>query len=602
MNKIAVNRRNDIDFLKAICIIVVVIYHMGYLESGYLGVDAFFVINGFLVIPSTIKNIQSVQDYIRVLFKRVLRLLPLVLSASLVCLIVAYLGFLPDDYENLAQSVIASSLFGNNILAAITTKNYWDVVNEFKPLMHTWYLGILMQFYVLYPICVLIINRLFKNENRAQHINRLFLYFLFIVSLILYLNPSVTDGDRFYYLQSRLFEISFGGIVSLLLYSNRVKAHNDGISFVSILLLFAFLFSGWYLVTSNVEINPVIGTQKDVSFWIQKQILLISTVILTGVFLFFNKDDNRFLSSFFRLRLFSQLGKMTLSIFIWHQIVFAFYRCYWKNINQWWEVVVLLIITSILAIASYYLVEKRNWMSKMGIGIVACLFAITLCSSFYLFIHAGVVRDVPELGIKKETASRNMYGKYSDRIYKLDKDFPAEKDGKINVLVEGVSFGRDFANVLLESEIAPKLNVSYTFRFNDSIISRYQESDYIFTFNPKNSVPDYVWNHVKNKNIVWGIGPKSFGANNSAFYLRRNRDDYYQMSARIDGGFKRLNAIWKNGWKDNYVDMISLVENEDGTIKIFTDDHQYISQDCRHLTIAGAKYYAKIINWDRIIQ
>ena len=157
-------------------------------------------------------------------------------------------------------------------------------------------------------------------------------------------------------------------------------------------------------------------------------------------------------------------------------------------------------------------------------------------------------------------------------------------------------------NVLLESEIAPKLNVSYTYRFNDSIISRYQESDYIFTFNPINSVPDYVWNNVKNKNIVWGIGPKSFGANNSAFYLRRNRDDYYQMSARIDGGFKRLNAIWKNGWKDNYVDMISLVENEDGTIKIFTDDHQYISQDCRHLTIAGAKYYAKIINWDRIIQ
>ena len=63
MNKTEVNRRNDIDFLKAICIIVVVFYHMGCLESGYLGVDAFFVINGFLVIPSTINNILCFKKF-----------------------------------------------------------------------------------------------------------------------------------------------------------------------------------------------------------------------------------------------------------------------------------------------------------------------------------------------------------------------------------------------------------------------------------------------------------------------------------------------------------------------------------------------------------
>ena len=597
-----VNRRQDIDFIKAISIVTVVIYHMGYLESGYLGVDAFFVINGFLVIPSTIKNVHSIQDYFRVLFKRVLRLLPLVLIASLVCLIVAYYGFLPDDYENLAQSVVASSLFGNNILAAITTRNYWDVVNEFKPLMHTWYLGILMQFYVIYPICVLVINKLFENENRAQFINRLFLYFLVIVSFILYLNPSVSDGDRFYYLQYRLFEISFGGIVALFLYDSKTKILNDGISFVSLIFLLTILFSGWYLVTSNIEISPVAGTLKDVNFWIPKQALLISTVVLTGIFLFFNKDNNNYLSSLFRLGFFSQLGKMTLSIFIWHQIVFAFYRCYWNNINQWWEVIILLIITFILATTSYYLVEKRNWMCKTSIGIVAFLFVITLCSSFYLIIHAGVVRNVPELGIKKGNASNNMHGKYTDRVYRLDKGFPTNKNGKINVLVEGASFGRDFANILLESEIASKLNISYTFNFNDSIINRYKESDYIFTLNPKNEIPEYVWNNVQDKNCVWGLSPKNFGTNNSYLYLRRNNSDYYNMSVTIDEGFKKLNSIWKEGWKDNYIDMISLVENQNGTIKVFTDDKKYISQDCRHLTIAGAKYYAKIIDWNHIIK
>lgn len=58
---------------------------------------------------------------------------------------------LPDDLENLAESVVATNVFANNILQAITTKNYWDVVNEYKPLMHTWSLGVEEQYYFLYP-------------------------------------------------------------------------------------------------------------------------------------------------------------------------------------------------------------------------------------------------------------------------------------------------------------------------------------------------------------------------------------------------------------------------------------------------------------------
>ncbi len=51
---------------------------------------------------------------------------------------------LPDDFENTAQSIVATNFFGNNVLQSITTKNYWDVVNEYKPLMHTWYVGLIM--------------------------------------------------------------------------------------------------------------------------------------------------------------------------------------------------------------------------------------------------------------------------------------------------------------------------------------------------------------------------------------------------------------------------------------------------------------------------
>ncbi len=136
--------RPDLDIVKAISIIAVVFYHIGWLETGYLGVDVFFAINGFLIVPSLVEKIASGSfSYTSFLLKRIIRLWPLVLLAAAVCLIVGYVGMLPDDYENLSQSVIASNFMSQNILSAITTKNYWDVSNEFKPLMHFWYIGIL---------------------------------------------------------------------------------------------------------------------------------------------------------------------------------------------------------------------------------------------------------------------------------------------------------------------------------------------------------------------------------------------------------------------------------------------------------------------------
>ena len=148
--------RQDLDVIKGISIIAVVLFHIGLLKSGYLGVDAFFVINGFLIVPSVLKYIQqSSFSFFEFMMKRTVRLLPLVVIASVVALSIGYFVMLPDDFENLSQSVIASNCFSENILEAITTKNYWDQDNGYKPLMHLWYVGILFEFYILFPLLML---------------------------------------------------------------------------------------------------------------------------------------------------------------------------------------------------------------------------------------------------------------------------------------------------------------------------------------------------------------------------------------------------------------------------------------------------------------
>lgn len=210
--------RKDLDALKGIAIIAVVLFHMGLLKSGYLGVDAFFVINGILVIPSVIKKIsQSEFSFFSFMEKRIVRLLPLIVLASAVALSLGYFLMLPDHYENLAQSVIAGNLLSENILSAITTKNYWDVVNEYKPLMHLWYVGVLFEFYIVFPILMLISNgcaKLLKQDGSKWMTACLVI--VTIGSFALYLSPIGSTGDKFYYLPYRIFELGIGGCIPLI--------------------------------------------------------------------------------------------------------------------------------------------------------------------------------------------------------------------------------------------------------------------------------------------------------------------------------------------------------------------------------------------------
>ena len=127
--------RRDLDVFKGIAIIAVVLYHLGILKSGYLAVDLFLVINGFLIIPSVCRQILDGSfKYGAFIKKRTFRLLPIVIIATIASLIGGAWGMLPDHYENLAQSVVASNLMSGNILSSLTAKNYWSALNDYKPL------------------------------------------------------------------------------------------------------------------------------------------------------------------------------------------------------------------------------------------------------------------------------------------------------------------------------------------------------------------------------------------------------------------------------------------------------------------------------------
>lgn len=593
--------RQDLDALKGIAIIAVVLFHMGLLKSGYLGVDAFFVINGFLVIPSVIKKIGSYEfSFLSFMEKRIVRLLPLIVLASVACLILGYFLMLPDHYEGIAESVIAGNLMSENILSAITTKNYWDVSNEYKPLMHLWYVGILFEFYILLPLLMLFTNGIAKKLKRdGKKWMVVALSSLCAISFLLYVLPYGTTGNKFYYLPYRFFELATGGLVAM--YIGKVEGGQKLSTLqniVAIGLALVICCSLYNVITGNtVSERVVIGKElsKSNGLPISSTFALLLTVVLTAIVVACKNGGSLLLRS----RALAWFGKMSYSIFIWHQVLLAFYRYSISYEMSAFAIFVFLAATLVVSVLSYYHVEKKIATSHMSFASWCVVAALVMIPSGYLYQHAGVVRDVPELDIKKGTEYRGMFGKYCDRVYNYNKDF--ENNGKINVLVVNISFGRDFANVLLESPYKDSINLSYVYLWRyPEAMQRATKADYIFSFTSKKDIPNDVWENIKPTAKVYGIGTKNYGFCNGYSYVHRSSPKFHRMSNPIVPGYIELNNEWKDEWKENYIDFITPALNDDGSVKIFTPDNKYIAQDCKHFTQAGAKWYASIIDWKKI--
>ena len=158
---------------------------------------------------------------------------------------VGYWGMLPNDYRYLSEETIASSLFVNNILQSITTQNYWAAIYH-KVLMHNWYLGVLMQFYVLFPLLMLLMRRWMKST----------LFILTILSLLLYLSPIDTIGNKYYLLHYRFFEIAVGGLVAMKSFH---IAKSCGYTSLGLLLIMIF-FGAFTIGERSMPFNLVGGT------------------------------------------------------------------------------------------------------------------------------------------------------------------------------------------------------------------------------------------------------------------------------------------------------------------------------------------------------
>ena len=285
---------------------------------------------------------------------------------------------------------------------------------------------------------------------------------------------------------------------------------------------------------------------------------------------------------------------MSLSVFLWHQPFFAFYRYFYADEISFPILLGIIALTLLLSLFTYYLIEKKIQCNLLSRCCLLLSFFVVNAYSLWIYSIGGAVRDVPELGIRKGNTDPKVFEHYTDRVYDYDKEFSSDSTKK-KILVIGNSFARDFANILLESSFADSIQLSYHYDFENCPLSRIRQSNHIYFFGWKNQVPEEVWQSISPHTEIWGIGTKNHGKSNGIFYKNRHREDYYAQRIYIKTDYYAVNRMLQDQWKDHYVDLLSLVLQADSTIPVFTRDNHFITYDGMHLTPSGARFYAKLI-------
>ena len=353
--------RADIDGLRAIAILAVVIFHaeLGFLTGGFVGVDVFFVISGFLISSIVLKEAQSGSFSLLNFYKRrTLRIFPALFTVIAACFIAGWFILPPDAYRDFASSAIAAAAFYSNFYFE-NNSNYFAAEAITMPLLHTWSLAVEEQFYVVAPGLLLLAVR-FPRYAKAGFL------LLFAASLAISAVQLGTDPAKaFYMLPSRAFELMTGTALAMGLVPairNRMLAEAAGLAGLALIAFAVITYSHDTDFPGFAALAPCIGAALIIHSGRHAQ-TAVAKMLATSPMVF--------------------IGKISYSLYLWHWpfLVFAIFR-YGADIGMAGRIG--LIAAAILASAvSYYLVEQparqRGAAWKGGTVLLLGLLAILVC-------------------------------------------------------------------------------------------------------------------------------------------------------------------------------------------------------------------------------
>ncbi|WP_066665130.1 MULTISPECIES: acyltransferase family protein [unclassified Sphingomonas] len=575
-------RRNDIDGLRAVAVLGVVLHHAGLaaLPGGFVGVDVFFVISGFLISRIITDGVADGSFSLAHFYeRRARRILPALIPVVALSLIAGYWLLLPDDYENLGQSAVATLVFANNVLLTLTS-GYWDLAATFKPLLHTWSLGVEEQFYIAYPLLALLVLR------RRPRLFAPMLAGAITISLLLSVGLSARQPDAsFYLIHTRAWELLLGALTAWRLPRT---PRPERVARMLALAGLAMIIGAMVLIDERAPypgwraLLPCVGTALILRYGtasgLAQRVLGWGPLVLIGL--------------------------ASYSIYLWHQPLFAFARALSVTPPGAGVMAALTLATLVIGTASWRWIEQpfrdaRVWPLRpfltLGIGAVALAGAAALTVS----ITSGVPQRVPGMGL-----GTGDYAAYNNSAFRFQKD-RFDDPARPNLLVVGNSMARDMVNMLVESRRFDRYEIVYRTDANLCGLSRAPATTgqliadaRAVIFVASMSAPLGCKTTAAERDAILAnkawllIGPKHFGYNLNA---------WMHVPASQRPAFRAVllpktvsdNAIYAALVPpDHYVDLLGIMQRRHGGLPVFDAQGRILSADRIHLTRAGAQFFA----------
>ena len=447
--------RSEIDGLRALAVIPVILFHAGFnaFDGGFLGVDVFFVISGYLITSLVLAEKASAKfSLINFYQRRTRRILPALYFVLLIVSILAAIIMLPTQLKDFGQSVISTTSFTANIYFWLKT-DYWTPSADLSPLIHMWSLGIEEQFYIFFPLLLIFIKK----------INLRIIFFIILVfsfSGMLYFNSIGNVSEAFYLLPFRAWELVVGAIAAI----SRNKLSISIRKWTNFIALIALIAS--YMLFDKYT-HPVI----------LYGIPVVATYLIISL-----PTHGSFASKILKNSYLVYIGLISYSLYLFHQPFFALLRLVTFGPLSLYQIALCLVATFFMAVISYRFVETpfRNQIfisNKSFIFLVIFLtFLFLALGTFFHFtkgLHEFKVSQMkPQTKIlytKFEKAVNDRKEKVNIKNQYLDFDL----SNKTKILFVGDSISEDLLDAsLLSKEIMKKAQLR-RFALDDKCIKNF---------------------------------------------------------------------------------------------------------------------------------
>jgi peptidoglycan/LPS O-acetylase OafA/YrhL len=355
--------RSDIDGLRAIAVIPVVLFHAGvrHVAGGFIGVDVFFVISGYLITTILLEDIRKERFSIASFYeRRARRILPALFAVLFFTSLAAYKLLLPNDAYEYGRSLMATLGFVSNI-AFSRQMGYFDAPAEMKPLLHTWSLAVEEQFYILYPLFLFLVTRYFRKRYTIA------IGSVLVLSLAYSIGRSDTQAATSFYLPTtRAWELLIGGLLAtqnLPKLRHQMSANLLGLLGLGLISYGVFAFSAATPFPGYHALYPCLGAALIIYSGMAAE-PLVGRALSAKPLVF--------------------VGLISYSLYLWHWVIIVFTKYYLGRPLAGLETVAVIVVAFVMASLTWQFVENpfrgrqaigsRTWIFS-GAAVITLLFA-----------------------------------------------------------------------------------------------------------------------------------------------------------------------------------------------------------------------------------